>query len=63
MRKYVYLFELDSVRKTDADIIAGQKALYDEIHGIIEAIKVCVWLRERSSRDEKIEHPSWHFGL
>lgn len=31
MRKYVYLFELDSVRKTDADIIAGQKALYDEI--------------------------------
>ena len=32
MRKYVYLFELDSVRKTDVDIIAGQKALYDEIH-------------------------------
>ena len=31
MRKYVYLFELDSVSKTDADIIAGQKALYDEI--------------------------------
>lgn len=31
VRKYVYLFELDSVRKTDADIIAGQKALYDEI--------------------------------
>lgn len=31
MRKYVYLFELDSVRKTDAEIIAGQCALYDEI--------------------------------
>ena len=42
MRKYVYLFELDSVRKTDADIIAGQKALYDEIHGIIEAISTSV---------------------
>lgn len=31
MRKYVYLFELDSVRKTDTEIIAGQIALYDEI--------------------------------
>lgn len=31
MRKYVYLFELDSVRKTDDEIIAGQRALYDEI--------------------------------
>ena len=31
MRNYVYLFELDSVRKTDEEIIAGQKALYDEI--------------------------------
>ena len=31
MRKYVYLFELDSVRKTDDEIIIGQKALYDEI--------------------------------
>lgn len=31
MRKYVYLFELDSVRKTDDEIITGQKALYDEI--------------------------------
>lgn len=30
-RKYVYLFELDSVRKTDAEIIVGQRALYDEI--------------------------------
>lgn len=30
-RKYVYLFELDSVRKTDAKIIAGQRAWYDEI--------------------------------
>ena len=46
MRKYVYLFELDSVRKTDADIIAGQKALYDEIHGIIEAIK-SLWVATR----------------
>ena len=27
-RKYVYLFELDSVRKTDKEIIAGQKELY-----------------------------------
>lgn len=25
--------------------------------------EVCAWLRERSSRDEKIEHPGWHFGL
>ena len=31
LRNYVYLFELDSVRKTDAEIIAGQKALYNEI--------------------------------
>lgn len=31
MRKYVYLFELDSVRKTDAEIIDGQRAMYDEI--------------------------------
>ena len=29
--KFVYLFELDSVRKTDREIIAGQKALYNEI--------------------------------
>lgn len=33
MYKYVYLFELDSVRKTDREILAGQKALYDEIAG------------------------------
>lgn len=31
MKKYVYLFELDSARKTDAEIIEGQRALYDEI--------------------------------
>ena len=31
MREFVYLFELDSVRKTDEEIIAGQKALYNEI--------------------------------
>lgn len=31
MDKYVYLFELDSVRKTDEEIICGQRALYDEI--------------------------------
>lgn len=31
MRKYVYLFELDSVRRSDEEIIAGQRALYDEI--------------------------------
>ena len=30
-KKYVYLFELDSVRKTDEEIIEGQKALYNEI--------------------------------
>lgn len=29
--KMVYLFELDSVRKTDEEIIAGQKKLYEEI--------------------------------
>lgn len=31
MRELVYLFELDSVRKTDEEIIAGQKTLYNEI--------------------------------
>lgn len=31
MKKYVYLFELDSVRKTDKEIIKGQDALYNEI--------------------------------
>ena len=30
-KKYVYLFELDSVRKTDEEILEGQKALYNEI--------------------------------
>ena len=30
-KKYVYLFELDSVRKTDEEIIEGEKALYNEI--------------------------------
>ena len=29
--RYVYLFELDSVRKTDREIVAGQKALFEEI--------------------------------
>lgn len=33
MRKLVYLFELDSVRKTDREIELGQQALYDEIVG------------------------------
>ena len=33
LKKYVYLFELDSVRKTDKEIMIGQKALYDEIVG------------------------------
>ena len=31
MKKYVYLFELDSVRKTDEEIVIAQRALYDEI--------------------------------
>ena len=31
MRKYVYLFELDSVRKTDWEIRESQHALWDEI--------------------------------
>ena len=30
-RKYVYLFELDSVRDSDDEVIAGQAAIYDEI--------------------------------
>ena len=30
-RKYVYLFELDSVRKTDREIVQGLKSLYNEI--------------------------------
>ena len=29
--KQVFLFELDSVRKTDEEIIYGQKMLFDEI--------------------------------
>lgn len=29
--KFVYLFELDSVRKTNWEIVAGQKALFNEI--------------------------------
>lgn len=29
--KYVYLFELDSVRKTDEEVIIGQRALFNEI--------------------------------
>lgn len=29
--RYVYLYELDSVRKSDAQVIEGQKALFDEI--------------------------------
>ena len=33
MQKLVYLFELDSVRKTDAEILIGQQALYNEIVG------------------------------
>ena len=33
MQKYVYLFELDSVRKSDREILIGQQALYDEIVG------------------------------
>ena len=32
-RKYVYLFELDSIRKTNEEIIVGQNALYNEIVG------------------------------
>ena len=31
MGKYVYLFELDSVRKTDEEIVKAQQTLYDEI--------------------------------
>ena len=33
--KLVYLFELDSVRKTDQEILEGQKTLYNELvyHG------------------------------
>ncbi len=33
MKKLVYLFELDSVRKTDQEILLGQKALYEELVG------------------------------
>lgn len=31
MNKYIYLFELDSVRNTDREIEIGQRALYEEI--------------------------------
>ena len=30
-RKFTYLFELDSVRRSDSEILAGQRALYNEI--------------------------------
>lgn len=43
MRKYVYLFELDCVRKTDADIIAGQKALYAETFKMMQNLLMNVW--------------------
>lgn len=33
MQKLVYLFELDSVRKSDNEILIGQQALYNEIVG------------------------------
>lgn len=33
MGKYVYLFELDSVRKTDEEIVKAQQMLYDECVG------------------------------
>ncbi|NFE72488.1 hypothetical protein FDC27_04770 [Clostridium botulinum] len=33
MNKLVYLFELDSVRKTDKEIYKGQLAMYDELLG------------------------------
>lgn len=33
MNKLVYLFELDSVRKTDEEIYKGQLAMYDELVG------------------------------
>lgn len=33
MQKLVYLFELDSVRKSDKEILIGQQALYNEIVG------------------------------
>ena len=33
MQKLVYLFELDSVRKSDTEILIGQQALYNEIVG------------------------------
>lgn len=32
-RKNIYLFELDSVRKSSSEIIAGQKAMFEEIVG------------------------------
>lgn len=31
MKKYVYLYELDSVRNSKEEIIKGQKAMYEEI--------------------------------
>ena len=31
--RYVYLFELDSVRKSDEEVLVAQQALYDEIVG------------------------------
>lgn len=33
MQKLVYLFELDSVRKSDSEILIGQQVLYNEIVG------------------------------
>ena len=56
-RKYVYLFELDSVRKTDKEIIAGQKALYTEIleNGYIVVLTFNQLIDSRTQRQGEVK--------
>ena len=57
-RKYVYLFELDSVRKTDKEIIAGQKALYTEIveNGNIVVLTFNQLIDSRTQRQGEVKY-------
>ena len=63
MSKYVYLFELDSVRKTDEEIVKAQQTLYDEIvcngkeghEGIVNSIEISSDEFEQWIKDNKID--------
>ena len=57
--------DLDIVSPTALAIhVLAYMVLLEELFVFLACeLTVCAWLRERSSRDEKIEHPGWHFGL